>query len=567
QNSIRNQILLGALGGLGLLTAVYLWYLSKQRTRKKEAELALILEQEKSQTLKELDQFKSNFFANISHEFRTPLTLILSPLKDMKNGTFDGNKERYIKMMYRNASRLLDLVNQLLDLSKLESKKMTLKLTKGDITPYLKGLIYAFESLAVTKNIKYEIDFKKESLVTCFDKDKIQKIVNNLLSNAFKYTHDDGTINVVFDTDGNYLILTVSDTGIGIPESQLNNIFDRFYQGQDTEEGTYDSSGIGLHLTKELIELHHGKIHVNSELDKGSNFIVNIPIDEDIYKDYERIDISLDENIPSVEVVALEKVSVQKTYIPLESKQILVVEDNPDVRAYIKDILEKEYQVVEAANGKIGLEKASELMPDLILSDVMMPEMDGFELGSLLRKNEKTSHIPIILLTARSMQEDRIEGLERGVDAYLTKPFDSEELLVRVRKLIEQRERLKISFKGNSLIKSNDNITTLDEELLKRAVNLVHENMEDEDFSVSILGTELNMSRSQLFRKIKALTGDSPSIFIRTIRLNQAKYLLEKNAGNVSEISFRTGFNSLAYFNRCFKEQFGMNPSEILKKK
>jgi signal transduction histidine kinase/DNA-binding response OmpR family regulator len=572
------------------------------------------LEHVEAEKLREVDQMKSRFFANISHEFRTPLTLILGPIRkwrvetsrrDVSTKEMDNDFE----MMERNAQRLLRLINQLLDLSKLEGGAMKLRASRGNIVPFVKGLASSFESSADVRRVAVSIHADRDEIEVCFDKDKMEKILTNLLSNAFKFTPEGGDVRVEIRNPQsaiqNHIEITIADTGIGIPSDELPRVFDRFYQVDSSQTREHEGSGIGLALTKELVELHHGTISVRSEVGKGTEFTVRLPLGREHLKDEEVVEGG--ERQPTTESlrIPLERDEVRHgkkdetstdgraishpdqivppSRIPHESgildsgtsslestprndgkPLVLVVEDNADVRAYMREYLVTDYDVQEAHDGAEGIEKAREIIPDLIISDVMMPKKDGYELCKALKLDEKTSHIPIILLTAKAGTENKIEGLETGADDYLTKPFDAKELLVRVKNLIDLRRKLRERFSVGQVLKPGDiAVISIDDAFLQKAMAVVEQRMGDEEFGVEQLRDELGMSRTQLHRKLTALTNQSAGDFIRYMRLQRAKQLLEQDAGNISEIAYQVGFNSVAYFTKCFREQFGVVPSEV----
>ena len=386
-------------------------------------------------------------------------------------------------------------------------------------------------------------------------------------------------------TKGDWIEITIHDTGIGIPQDQLDNVFNRFYQVDASQTREQEGSGIGLALTKELVELHHGTIEVRSELGKGSEFFVRLPRGRSHLKDDEIIEpqrptteslrvpmlLNRDEAIPTPnEQIAssLESTPRNDEAEKHSSPLVLIVEDNADVRAYIRSYLEPQYRMLEAVDGADGVEQAKQAIPDLNICDVMMPKMDGYEVCKQLKLDEKTSHVPIILLTAKAGQENKIEGLETGADDYLTKPFDAQELLARMKNLIEVKRKLREKFEKGKVLKPGEiAVTSLDDQFLQKAMAIIEKKMGDEKFSVEEFAEEIGMSRSQLHRKLTALTNLSPSDFIRYMRLHRAKQLVEQNVGNISEIAFQVGFNSVAYFTKCFREQFGVVPSEVRSKK
>ena len=530
--------------------------------------------------LAEVDELKTRMFSNISHELRTPLTLILDPIQQMLDDEQQKRPSvRALKLMERNVNKMLSLINQLLDLSKLDSGKLKIEMIQGDVIRHLKIIALSFTSRAEKNNIHYSVKFPEEEIVTYFDADKLDKILTNLVGNAIKYTEDGGTVSVNVLVDREYsrkqkideglqsIQIEVRDTGSGIPEEELTRIFDRFYQVRGKDEPERVGTGIGLSLTKELIDLLKGDITVESKVNLGTRFHLSIPLGTS------HLDAS--EYIISEETATLEKSyeeqvesdsgKDQPSQVGDDRKIILTVEDNEDIRAHITDNM-AEYNVMEAADGAAGLQVATEQLPDLIITDLMMPKMDGVELCEKLKTDERTSHIPVIMLTAKTSVEDRIEGLETGADDYLTKPFNIKELRVRVKNLIKQRQKLRERFRKELMLEPREiAVTSADERFIIQALEIIEKNMSDEDFSVELLGSELAMSRMQLFRKIKALTDQSPSEFIRTIRLKRAAQLIKSNFGNLAEITYEVGFNHPSYFAKCFRELYGVAPSEYSK--
>ncbi len=547
-------------------------------------------QQREAEKLKELDRMKSQFFANISHEFRTPLTLILGPVESLLNRFSDKKSQGELGIMQRNAGRLLRLINQLLDLSKLEAGKMTLRARRMDFLAYLKGVVMAFESLALSKSITLQVQAREKRIELYFDPDKIEKIFSNLISNALKFTPEGGRIVVqclvnsrqfsasgdrpldgVLNTEHS-LLITVRDSGVGISPERLPHIFDRFYQVDDSNTRVHEGSGVGLALVKELVDLHSGDISVRSELGAGTTFTVLLPFGKAHLKPGEIIEESSN-SLPSaadVELLANADRRPKPTKIKSGSQKltansqeiILLIEDNPDMRAFIRRHLESAYQIIEACDGEKGVAKAIENVPDLVISDVMMPKMDGFEVCAALKNDERTSHIPVILLTAKAEQENKIAGLEIGADDYLLKPFNAKELLTRVGNLITLRRKLRERFGGATTLKPSEIAqTSKDRAFLERALDVVEKNLTNEEFDVETLAAELTMSYTQLHRKLKALTNQSSKQFILSIRLQRAADLLKKNAATISEIAYQTGFGDPSYFTRRFKKHFGCSPS------
>ncbi|MCI0694950.1 response regulator [candidate division KSB1 bacterium] len=592
---------------IGLLYAVRRYELNRIDLRNR-----LHLEQVAAEKLREVDQMKSRFFANISHEFRTPLTLILGPMDSLLAMVENQQARQSLQMMRRNANRLLQLINQLLDLSKLESGRMQLQAVCKDVIPVLRGIVMTFQSMAERKEIALLFHSEIEPLELYFDHEKFEKIFFNLLSNAFKFTRAGigGKVSVTVErTSGRegeresgrqgerekmhslspthplspsptqYVQLTVKDTGIGIPKDKLPFVFDRFYQAETGSTREFEGTGIGLSLVKELVELHHGTIEINSQEGWGTEAIVRLPLGRAHLKDDEIVEASEQLSVISESRIEDRKSKIEDRGSRIEDRAtsdqqqatsdreiVLVVEDNTDMRSYIRQYLEEAYQVVEAQNGREGVEKATETIPDLVISDVMMPEMDGYALCRALKTDEKTCHIPVILLTAKAARDEKLEGLETGADDYLVKPFDAKELLVRVKNLIQLRQKLREKFSSARLQEQMPSIENkLDQAFLQRVQKVVEENMENEDFGVEELAVKLKLSRTQLHRKISALTNQPASLFIRSVRLHHARKMLEHDGNLINEVAYRVGFSSHAYFTKCFHEEFGCTPKEFVK--
>ncbi len=528
-----------------------------------------------AQHFKALDQAKSRLYTNITHEFRTPLTIILGMAdqvrKDPKNWFNEG-----LSLILRNGKQLLNLVNQLLDLSKLESGHLPLKMIQGDLVSYLDYITESFHSYADSKDIRIHFRSDFPVLVMDYDPPKLQNILSNLLSNAIKFTPAGGDVFVDLraanhvpgskekgELQTTAIALQVSDTGEGIAPEHLPRIFDRFYRADDSSIRRGEGTGIGLAMVHELVKVLGGRIEVESEPGKGARFSVTLPVRRKAETPSRQPG---DMGEPLSDTVYVEKEKAAEAVSPDSSGRYtaLLVEDNADVAVYLSSVLSVQYQIVIAANGQAGIDKALELTPDIVISDVMMPEKDGFTLCRELKTDERTSHIPIILLTAKADQKSRIEGFAHGADAYLAKPFHQEELLVRAEKLIEGRRRLQERFqrKGSLLHLLQAGSPTGEDLFLQKAVRIIESRMSDENFGMPQLCRELNMSRTNLFRKLKALTGKSATLLIRTLRLEKARELLESREMNVTEVAFAVGFNSPNYFARVFREEFGIAPSE-----
>ena len=535
------------------------------------------LEHFEANKLKEIDQVKSRFFANISHEFRTPLTLILGPIRKMLTRAVDPDSQNDLNLMQRQAKHLLDLVSQLLDLSKLEAGKLNVQVSKRNIVPLLKGLTLSFASLAERDRKILSFDTDLEEIQIYVNKEAITRIMNNLLSNAFKFTTDTGSVGVdvkVLPDSESFIAgsleVSVSDNGIGIPHTRIEKVFDRFYQVDNSVTRERDGTGIGLALTKELVELHHGTIEASSGEKGGTTFTIQLPLGrahlkaEEIFDpDEQETDEALDDQL----TVDSETSFSTKPNLDESKPILLIVEDNVDVRNYIRSDLEELYNCYEAIDGEAGLEQARELIPDLIISDVMMPKMGGIEFCEKIKTDELTSHIPVILLTAKADLESKLEGLETGADDYLTKPFETQELQIRIKNLIEQRELLRERFqKDSSLVPEGLNLSSMDEQFLEKASEIIRDHLTEQEFSVDILSNKIFMSRQHLNRKLKAITGRTAVQFIRIVRLKSAIQLLTGKQATIAEIAYQVGFGNTSHFSRVFQEEYSCSPSEYQEK-
>jgi DNA-binding response OmpR family regulator/nitrogen-specific signal transduction histidine kinase len=537
----------------------------------------LVLERLKAKKLHELDMMKLRFYTNISHEIRTPLTLILGPLEKMLNNAIPETEMKgHVEVMHRNASQLHQLINQLLDFRKLETGNLKLNLTCGDMVSFLSGIVGSFDKYAEEKEIELKFNSLKKEITTNFDTDKLGKIMNNLLSNAFKFTGKGGKISVnlalVFDSDDNdpvgdasdkrIIEITVKDTGIGIADSNLEKIFTRFFQVDDGAKQT--GTGIGLALTKELVKLHNGHISVQSKHGKGSKFTVHLPFEETS---------GHEPALPAGPDIQDNGAAVRRTedltaeIIPLGRKIMLLIDDNPDVRYFIRSHFNSNYQVLEAENGLEGWNIALKTIPDIIISDVMMPDMDGFEFCRKIRKDERTSHIPIVLVTALGSREHEIEGLSHGADDYITKPFDLVILQTKVENILSVRQSLRQKYTSEMLLQpKNIILSSPDERFLQKAIEVVENNISDPELDIERFASEIGVSRMQLYRKLDALTEMTVKEFIRSIRLKRAAQLLVQKKLNVSEVAYAVGFKDLSHFRKCFKQEFSMSASEYVEK-
>lgn len=517
-------------------------------------------QQHEAQRMHELDMMKMRFFTNISHEFRTPLTLILTPLEKLIKQTPDQGQMNQLKLIQRNAKRLLHLVNQLLDFRKMEVQEIRLQPVNMDIIAFIKEIVYSFTDVAEKKNIHFSLETSIPSLCTDFDPDKLERILFNLLSNAFKFTHEKGIIKVGLDvkTGGekkrSCLMIRIKDNGIGIPLEKQERIFERFFQHGLPPTIINPGSGIGLSITHEFVRLHHGTISVESTPGKGSCFTVMLPVTS--HGD-------LQENKTNVLSLNNEHPKSSSLVQTRKGSTILLVDDNEDFRFYLKDNLSVYFNILEAANGKEGWKKAIDKKPDLIVSDIMMPEMNGIELSKKLKRDPRTADIPVILLTARATEEQTLEGYETGANDYITKPFNFEILLARIRNLLEEKKRL--HKKEATAVTVEPAIITImpeDEKFLNEARSVVEKNMDNPNFSVEELSTALFISRVTLYKRLSSITGKTPVEFIRMLRIKRAAQLIEKGKKNVSQAAYEVGFNNPKYFTKYFKEEFGVLPSE-----
>lgn len=531
----------------------------------------------------ELTHSRLVFFTNISHELRTPLTLIADPVEMLLEDTgIKGKSRELLKMVQRNALALQQLVSNILDFRKIQNGKMELKLYRFDIVKTLTMWVGDFQLTAERKQIRLHLDVDdlKGSHEMIADQEKISRIVFNLLSNALKYTPAGGEIFVSLKDEGANLRLDVKDTGKGISQDEADKIFERFFQAKGAASGT----GIGLALVKSFVELHHGEARVESELGKGSDFIVVIPREQEgdsqvIHNDVDIVDNSVNASASAGKSVVDESVlqyiddgdrsrgKVQQLVSENTNRPtVLVIDDNTDIRQYERTLLQDEYIVLEAADGKEGLAVALKEVPDLVICDVMMPVMDGLELTEQLKTNTATSHIPVIMLTAKTLEEHRVEGYEHGADSYITKPFHSKVLLARIENLLRQRQLLKNLYQGTKEAEkeiSEAHLEDRDKQFLKQLQAIIQQNLSDSEFGVEDMGLQIGLSRVQLYRKVKAMTGSSVVDLLRKARLAKARRLLETRSMSVSEVAYEVGFSAPSYFTKCFKEEYGMLPGDV----
>jgi len=544
----------------------------------------LILEHIEREKINEINQLKMRFFTHVSHDFRTPLILILGPLGKLINSIdFEDKIKKQFLLMYKNAEILLRLVNELLDFRKIESGHIKLKASKTDLNDFINSISQVFTEFAQLKNIEFEISIPNDNIEAYIDHDKIERVVYNLLSNSFKFTPEHGKISLSlrkiqnpakgkgFDKfNQGYAEIEIKDSGKGFSKEQFERIFERFYQVETNDGFNPTGSGIGLSIVKSFIELHKGEITVDSKIDKGSSFQIRLPLGIKHLKDSEIIEVD-EKGKKTFELTAYSTLS-KKHLVPDEivktegnkkekKKLLLLIEDNEDVRSYIKSAMIEKYRIEEASDGITGLEMANKFFPDLIISDVMMPGMDGVELCRRLKSEIKTSHIPLILLTAKTSEEYEITGLETGADDYITKPFSMDILLLRIRNILASRNQIIKKFNKEFSIDENEpSISLIDKQFLKKAALVVAKNIANVDFSVKQFADEMAMSRYNMFRKLKSLTNHAPNDFIKSIRLKKAHELLKSQKYDVKQIIEMVGFVNMNHFRSCFYQEFGVKP-------
>jgi len=589
----------------GLFTIAILFGIRRFEVYRIRLRHQLAMQTLETQRFQELERSKSRFFTNLSHEFRTPLMLIRGPIEQIQVGAHKTNIQKLYDLIIRNSNRLTELIDQILAISQIEAGVLPLQAQEMNVISLLHGLVSSFDSLAEQKWIKLVFDSKITSFSAWIDQDKFEKIINNILSNAFKFTDEGGTIscrtsekpynsevnNLNWNTD-KYLEIAISDTGIGIPEDLQDRIFDRFYQVDDSPGKKFHGTGIGLALVKELVDLHHWDISLKSKPGEGSTFFICIPRGREHLKDSEIISTVtkpkyIFRQSPGAGTTGDTSLAIaNSTNDSGQNKQtkttsnikhssdlsegnsiILIVDDSADVRFYLNEILKEDFRIEEATGAEEGFQMATNLSPDIILSDVLMPGISGIEFCRRIKTDLRTSHIPVVLLTARTSPESRLEGLETGADDYLIKPFERRELIARLKNLIEHRQRLMKKFQRDILVEpSAITVTSMDEDFLKRAMAVTEKHLDDPEFETGEFAGLLNLSRSQLHRKLVGLTGQSPGEFIRIIRLKRAAQLLAQHSATISEVAYQVGFNNLSYFTRAFRQQFRCTPSEFMEK-
>ncbi len=569
--SIWAFLLYGIVIGLGLYGLIWIMK-SKARLKQK-----LELEYLETKRIEENNIAKLDFFTNISHEFRTPLTLILGPLQQIL-ANYNGTNEMYKKLLVieGSANHLLSLINRLMDFRKLENHQVTLESAEGNIVKFTREIFLSFIEYAKDGGYNYTFESSQEEILVYFDRYKLERVFYNLISNAFRYTPKGGNIHLKISHDNENLFIAIEDSGVGIAPEHIDKIFDLFFEvpmHNNVQKNYNKGTGIGLSIVKNIVKLHKGDIEVTNKETKGVVFKVTLPLgrthllDNEIITDF-RISDDIDQYTAQLEKVEITEPEDIDDFVVNDEKQtILIVEDHKVLRSFMKNLLKEDYNIIEAENGKVAFEKALQHVPNLIISDVIMPEMVGTELCSKIKENLKTSHIPVILLTSRTSLVYKFEGLESGADDYISKPFNLIEFKLRVKNLLNSTERLKNKFSSDdNFIPSEITVSSLDEDLLKKAFKIVEENISNEQFDIPFFCTELGVSRTMLFLKIKAWTNFTPNEFIHEIRLKRAAQLLEQNKLNVSEISYKVGFNNPKYFSKCFQKKYGETPTQFADK-
>ncbi|MFA5831885.1 MAG: ATP-binding protein [Bacteroidota bacterium] len=546
-----------ALFAFGVILFVYGVY--RNRIHQTLMEQRLLTEHLQSEKFNEMNSTKSRFLANVSHELRTPLTMIIGPIDSMLSQPLNKEFSDQLGYVQRNARKLLQLIEQLLQFSRLEAGSIALHVSQMDVIPLFRLITGYFTSQAAKKQVEMRFNAPSYPINGMIDAEKVEHIMQNCISNALKYTPSGGLIEVRIWQEKNEVVFSVKDTGEGIAPEHLPHVFDRFYRADPTHKT--EGIGIGLSLTKELVEIHHGAIYLDSELGTGTTVTVRLPLSGYNVSDISPVPYILEEFEPLHKISSINDVSTDdQEELPI----ILIAEDNDDARGFIKLQLLKLYTVLEATDGADALNKTKFQIPDLVISDVMMPKKNGLELCQELKRDERTSHIPVILLTALSEKEDRLKGLTTGADDFLVKPFDAEELLTRVHNLLENRKKIREQYgKAVSLKPDEILVTSLNETFLIKAKAIVTNHIAEPEFGVEIFAHDMFLSRTQLQRKIKSVTNLTPGDFIRLLRLQRAKELLEKNAGSIAEIADSVGFTNHSYFAKCFQEQFGLLPNQI----
>ena len=553
-----------------LVIAAVLWRYLRFRRRKEQDRLRL----QEHIHAEEMADAKLKFFMNISHEIRTPMTLIVAPLLSLIKQDDDPHRRSIYETIRRNAERILGLINQMMDLRKIDKGQMQMHMCETELISFIGDIHMLFDQQAKAKNIRFTYEHDTQMLPVWIDRQNFDKVIVNLLSNAFKFTPTGGQIAMSVTHDDRQVHIAIKDTGEGIPEDKLDRIFDRFYQTPSMANDRKTGTGIGLDLTRSLVELHHGTIVAHNNKDgAGCEFVVTIPLGNEHLKPEEIItekqDVSHAVSLIDEEVVSHPDVVGELPKVG-RRQRIVIVEDDTEIRDYLAAELSSDYDVSMADNGRAGLSEVLKLMPDLVISDIMMPEMDGNELCSKIKGNPATNHIPVILLTAKSRDEDQLEGLEMGADAYVMKPFNLDILRRTIVNLIHTHQMLRLKYGRNDQLEEQVDQVKMkspDDQLLDRVMKVINKNISNSDLSVDGIAEEVGISRVHLHRKMKELTGQTPHDFIRNIRLKQAAKLLSSQNMNITEVMYACGFNNAASFSTIFKKFYGMSPREYMNAK
>mgnify|MGYP000814279693 CR=1 FL=1 len=556
-----------------ICTVSLLWYLIQNYNSRIKLRESLKYEKKHIEDLEALNQSKLRFFTNISHEFRTPLTLIVGQVETLLQvQTFTPNIYHKILGIYKNSLQLRELITELLDFRKQEQGHMKIKVSRHNLVNFLYENYLLFLEYASSKQINFKFNKQSDDIEVWYDQKQMQKVVNNLLSNALKHTKAEDTISINVSQEDKYVIIEIKDTGTGIAAAEIDKIFDRFYQTERLDSlNTGAGTGIGLALTKGIIELHHGTIRVESEPGKGSRFIITLKSGNQHFTEEHIIRDNTDTNIqqqpetivPTVEILP-DSEWKEEDNKRIEDAKMLIVEDNESIKQMLAGIFETFYQVTTASDGVEALDIIQKDMPSIILSDVVMPRMSGTELCKQVKTDFNTCHIPVVLLTARTAVEHNIEGLKIGADDYITKPFNTNLLISRCNNLVNSRRLLQEKFSKQPQAFAQMLATNpMDKEMLDRAMAIIEQHLDNTDFNVNIFAREMGMARTNLFTKLKAVTGQTPNDFILSIRLKKGAVMLRNNPElNITEISDKVGFSSSRYFSKCFKQRFGMTPTE-----
>ena len=549
--------------GLGIL----IWQLVMNRRRKEQTRLRI----QEHIHAEEMSDAKLRFFMNISHEIRTPMTLIVTPLLSLIKNEDDPHRKGVYETIKRNAERILNLINQMMDLRKIDKGQMQMRMKETDLVPFVKEIFELFQSQAKAKRLSFSFEHDTDSLPIWIDRRNFDKVIMNILSNAFKFTPSGGEIGIRITHDDKNATIAISDNGEKIPEDKLDKIFERFYQTASTVNDRNVGTGIGLDLTRSLVELHHGTISAHN-LQEGCEFVVSIPLGNAHLKPEEMI--MEEEEVSNLVEPIIEETEEEESEMPVIDlpsnyrMTVVIAEDDDEIRGYLDSELSKDYDVRVCTNGREALSEILHTKPDLVVSDVMMPEMDGNTLCSKIKTNPSTNHIPVVLLTAKNRDEDKLEGLETGADAYIVKPFNMDILRRTIINLLNSHRLLQLKYGRNDSLEEQVEEVKMkspDEKLLDRVMAAINEHLDDSDLSVDMIAEQVGISRVHLHRKMKELTGQTPHDFIRNLRLKQAANLLANHGMNVTEVMYACGFSNSASFSTVFKKFYGMSPRDYMK--